>query len=102
MPVTRCSIPYLLSHRAARLPREDDLALPGAELLVVGDHVAGDEPAKRIENRLGKRDRVLDGRGLTEHVEHHAVVGRGQARHRAENTTDVVWPERAGPRMIGA
>jgi hypothetical protein len=64
-----------------------------ADTLVVGDDVTRDEPAQRVEHGLGKGHRPVDFTGLTEHREHVAVVGCGEAHHRLEDTTNVVLAE---------
>jgi hypothetical protein len=84
MPVTHTGGVHLGSHLAKRLTSPDDRAFGVAvELLVVGDHVAGNEPTERREHGLRKRDGSPDVTSLAEHVQRASVVHLAKSRHRA-------------------
>ncbi|SRR2546423_6010284 len=61
VPVANACGMHVRSHRSARLTAPDDRALRiPLELLVVGDHVAWQEPPQRLEHRLGKGTGPVD------------------------------------------
>jgi hypothetical protein len=64
-----------------------------ADTLVVRDDVTRDESAQSVEHGLGNGHRPFDLTGLTQHREHVAVVGRREAHHCPEDTTNVVLAE---------
>lgn len=62
---------YCWSDDSARFPHRVD-----SEVLVVGNNVTGNEPSKRIQNRLRERVRSVDVGRLAQHVEYPLVVRR--------------------------
>lgn len=94
------SLAHGTGHHSPGLAHEDARGVAQRPPLVVGDDVTGNESPEPFEHDLWKRIRPLDLARLTQHLENFPVVGLGEPGHRAEDTTNDVWPKQPARRII--